>query len=220
LLSRGSSQPAQAVLGLIFLQTWIFVLMTTSGAGAAAIAEDLQHRAFQFFFAKPVTPAQYLGARIGAVAIFAFGVTFGPVLAMILVYTGISHSWGTPEAAVEWIGLTLPALVDCALVAVVTSTIAVALSSLSRSRALTMSAWLVLFIVPPVLAGIVRAISEWPWLGLISLSSLLGVVGDALFKRPPDTDLRWYHALPVLVGLATGAVWLAYARLRRAEVIT
>ena len=200
-------------------ETWIFVLMITIGAGAPAIAEDLTHKAFQYFFAKPVTIAQYLFGRIGATAIFAFTVTFLP--AVLLVALTVLVGAPTSDLRLERMALLLPALLDAVIIALVTSTVSVALSSLSKSRALTMSAWVLLFLVPHVLAGLVSLLGHWDWLYLASLPGVLGILGDALFKQTSaDATVKWFHAAPVAVGLVVGALYLAYERLRRAEVIT
>lgn len=213
----GSLIDSSKILQLLLnVQTWSAVLMISLGAGAAAIAEDLTHRAFQFYFAKPVTPIQYLVGRVSAVAIYGFAFTFIPALFVSVFLVGFSP----PEQRLERAGLILPALLQSGIIAVVIALVSVGLSSLSKSRALTMTAWLLLFIVPHVIAAIVALIGDWPWLYLASIPKLIAIVGEALFKIEPEDALRWYHAAPVLAGLAAGAGWLAHYRLGRAEVIT
>ena len=194
---------AEIVRDLFWWQMWLLVPLVTLGAGAAAIAEDLQFKAFQFYFSKPVTPPQYLVGRISAVAFWVFMMTFpGAFLTIILLV-------GTAEADLR-----------LEFMAAVTAAGSVGLSSLSKSRALTMSAWIILLLVPHALGEIVNAVSDWPYILLISIPELLNVVGNALFKVEPENALRWYHAAPVLVGIAVGGTALALHRIRRAEVIT
>jgi hypothetical protein len=207
---------AEAVRDLFSWQIWLFVTMVTIGAGAAAIAEDLQFRAFQFYFSKPVTPPQYLLGRIGAVAFWVFMMTFPGALLLVLVLVGTAPE----ELRLERTGLLLPTIFYSAIIAVVTACGSVGLSSLSKSRALTMSAWIILFLVPHALGAIVNAVSGWPYILLLSLPELLNIVGDALFKIEPETTLRWYHAAPVLALVAAGGTALALTRIRNAEVIT
>lgn len=209
-------QAAGAVRDLFGWQMWLFVTTVTVGAGAAAIAEDLQFKAFQFYFSKPVTPPQYLVGRIGAVAFWVFMLTFPASFLLVLILVGVSP----PELRLERMGLLLPALFYSFVMAVVTACGSVGLSSLSKSRALTMSAWIILFLVPHALGAIVNAVSGWPWILLLSIPELLNVVGDALFKVTPETELRWYHAAPVLAAIAVGGAALALHRIRKAEVIT
>ncbi len=208
--------PAKAVRTLFWWQMWLFVTMVSLGAGAAAVAEDLQFKAFQFYFSKPVTPPQYLLGRLGAVAFWVFMMTFPAGLLLVIEIVGLSP----PETRLERLGLLLPTLFYSLVLAVVTACGALGVSSLSRSRALTMSAWILLFLVPHAVGAIVNAVSDWPWLMLLSIPELLNVVGDALFKIEPDTALRWYHAAPVLAAVTVGGAALALHRIRKAEVIT
>lgn len=197
-------------------QTWLVVSLITLGAGAPAIAEDLTFRAFQFYFAKPVTTVQYFVGRALAVGILVFLVTFVPALLVDVVLVAM-----TPlDHAGEQGALALPCLVYSVLLATVMGTTSVAVSSLNKSRALTMSAWILCFLVPHALAAVVEGIGQWPWLYLGSFTGLLGVVADALFHVETESQLHWYHAVPVLVLLVAGACALTLYRLRRAEVIT
>ena len=103
--------------------------------------------------------------------------------------------------------------------AVVVATASVGMSALSGSRALTMSAWLVLLIIPHVLALIVDAIADWPWLYVLSIWALLSRVGDALFKVESESQLGVWHALPILALYAAGGMAIAWRRIKNAEVI-
>ncbi|MBX3247563.1 MAG: hypothetical protein KF901_10340 [Myxococcales bacterium] len=197
-------------------QLWTFGLMITLGAGASAISEDLSFKAFPFYFAKPVTPPQYLLGRVLAVGIWLFSILFIPGFLLVLILVGAAPEGGRLEA----LGLFLPALIHAGLIATVCAVGSVGVSAFSTSRALTMSAWILLFIVPWVLATIVTEVGEWPWLKLASIPALLAVVGDALFKVSRDDGLGWYHALPVLAVVVFGGLSLAMRQLRNAEVIT
>jgi len=201
--------------GLYGWYLWVFGLMITLGAGAGAISEDLAHRAFQFYFSKPVTAPQYLAGRVLAVGTWMFVITFAPALLMVVAMVGMSPD----EARLETLGLLIPALIHSTLIAAVTSIASVAVSSFSKSRALTMSTWVLVFVVPYVLGSIVDEVGSWPWLKLLSLPALLGVVGDALFKVNREDSLAWYHALPILAAVVAGGVALSLHRLRRAEVV-
>jgi len=219
LASQGNNLPdlngGQAVHTLTLFQLWPFITMVTLGAGAGVISRDLTHRAFQFYFSKPVTPVQYMLGRTSAVAIWCFFLVWIPSLITIVVLIGTAPA----ELRLEQLGLILPATLDAALIAAVCSTASIGISSLSRSRAFSMSAWLVLLFVPHVLAQIVFAVGDWPWLRLASIPALLSIVGEALYRIEPDSALRWYHALPLLLGITGASVALAMHRLRHSQVI-
>ncbi len=198
-------------------ETWFVVSLVTLGAGAAAIAEDLTFKAFQFYLAKPVTRLQYLAGRIAAVAIILFAITFLGGLLIVVIATVTA----TPDQRVADLGLVAPTLAYSIILALFMAPASVAVSSLSPSRALTMSAWALLFVVPHVIASIVDTISHgsFPWLYLTSFTGLLATIADALFKVEGESALRWYHAAPILFGLALLGVYGAHHRLERVEVI-
>lgn len=202
---------------LFTAETWFVVSLVTLGGGAGAIAEDLTFKAFQFYFSKPVTAVQYLLGRIGAVAFFIFALVFGGSLLVVMV-AGVT---ATPEHRVEDFLLILPVLAYSLILAVFMSSASVSVSALGASRALTMSAWGLLFVVPHVIASIVDRIAqgEFPWLFLGSFTGLLGTIADALFKVETESELKWFHAAPVLVILVGLGVYAAHARLVRTEVI-
>ncbi len=204
------------VHGLYIWQLWLFISLITLGAGASAIAEDLNFKAFQFYFAKPVTPVQYLISRIGAVSILSFSILVVPGTLLLIAISGTIE----PELRLESVALILPAVLHAAVISVVLAIASVTVSSFSKSRAFTMSGWILVFLVPHVLASIVFEVSDWPWLRLISLPALLEIVGDAVFKIEPSSDLRWFHALPILVAVCAGGLTLSHRRLRDAKVIT
>ncbi len=205
------------IRGLFDAQFWLFVSFITIGAGASVIARDRRFKSFQYYFAKPVTPLQYLSGRVGAVAICVFAVTFIPV-ALIVAETVILAPAGMHYDHAYYI---LPTVLYALLIAAVTASISVGVSALSDSRALTMSAWAMLILIPHVLAWIVYRVADWPWLYLLSIPQLLGTIGDALFLDvEPEMALEWFHAAPVLAVLVGGALALSWDRIRRAEVIT
>lgn len=198
-------------------ETWLIVSMVTTGAGAAAIAEDLTFKAFQFYLSKPVTPVQYLLGRVAAIALLLFAMTFGGGLCVVCI-AGVTAE---PAQRLADFSLIAPTFLYATILSLFMASLSVAVSSLSPSRALTMSAWLLLFFVPHVIAAIVDTISsgDFPWLYLASFTGLLGTVADALFKVESESELQWFHAAPVLIALAALGLWGAHERLRRAEVI-
>ncbi len=212
-----SPDAADWIRSLTGMQFWLFVTVLTLRSGAGVIAEDFTHKAYQFYFAKPVTPVQYLIGRASALALVIFGVIFVPSLLLVFTLAGL----GPEDQVLERLGLALASLLDAALIASSCAILSVAVSAISKSRALTVMAWGVLMFVPTVLAMLVQGIteSEWMWAG--SVPGLVWVIGDALYKTSETWhELRWYHALPVLALLVAGGVYLALHRIRRAEVIT
>jgi hypothetical protein len=211
------SPPAVWLRTITGVQFWFFAAIVTIRSGAGVISEDLTNKAYQFYFAKPLTPIQYLAGRVGALAAFVFGLVFVPTAILALFLMGFG-----PEAErLEHLGLLLPALFDGLLIAVATSVLAVASSALSRSRALTLTAWAMILFVPFALAYLVEGIGDVEWVFALSLPGELWSIGDALYKVDGTWDhLRWFHTAPVLAAAVAGAGYAALQRISRAEVIT
>lgn len=197
------------------LQTWFFVGLTGLLVGSTAIAEDLQAHAFPFFFAKPLTPAQYLLGRVLAVATLVFLLVFLPGTIVVLGFAGSAPV----EMRAESAGFLLPVIAVSLLVAAVVATTSVALSATTRNRTITMSLWVVIWIVPKVIASVVRLATGSAWLDLTSLPGMLGIVGDALLGRSEGALLSWHWALLALVVYSASATVFALHRLERAEVV-
>jgi len=211
------SPPAVWLRTLTGVQFWFFASIVTIRSGAGVISEDLNNRAYQFYFAKPVTPFQYLAGRAGALALVVFLLVFVPSAILVLIMMGT----GPEGEQLERLGLLLPALFDAVSIAVSMSVLSVATSALSRSRALTLTAWALVLFVPFTLGYLVEGIGNYEWVFAFSLPGQLWSVGDALYKVDGTWDeLRWFHTAPVLVASVAGAGYAALSRIRRAEVIT
>lgn len=213
---------SRVIASLFWAEMWFYVSLMTIGGGSSAIADDLTHRAFQFFFSKPVTPATYLIGRISALGIWLFAISYIPAVLLAVALA----AYGPREDILQTLGLILPITVFAVVLAGVMSAASIGVSAMSKNRALTTSAWIAAFIVPHVVASVVDGVARatgneagWPWLYLASITALLETVRDALFKIDTESTLEWYHAAPVLALLTVGAVWAALTRLRRAEVI-
>src|SRR5690606_32588129 len=138
------------------------------------IAEDFTNRAYQFYLAKPVTPLQYIAGRALALALFLFSLVAIPTVLLTIVLAVV----GPQDRLVEHIGLLLPAVLDAAIISVSCAVLSIAISALSKSRALTMMAWGVVLFVPAVLASLIEGMTEHEWGWAASPAGLLWVIGD------------------------------------------
>lgn len=211
------SPPAEWMRELTGAQFWLFAVPITLRSGANVIAADLNNKAYQFYFAKPVTATQYLVGRAAALAIFIFGVIFLPTMFLTFVFMGT----GPDDQVLERFGLLLPALLDALLISVALSVLAIGISAMSKSRALTLTAWIVVLVVPSALGSLVEAIAEVEWAWAISVPGLLWSLGDGLYKVGEDwAQLKWFHSAPLLLAMCFAAGYFAYQRVTKAEVIT
>jgi hypothetical protein len=213
----GSEDPGIFSRPFVAFQIFFFLSIVTLRSGAGVIAEDFTNKAYQFYFAKPVTQTQYLLGRIGALAIFMWALIGPPTC----IFVFITAALGPEDMVWQRTGLIFPALFDTLIISVTCALLSVAVSAMSKSRALTMTAWAVLLFVPLVLATLVEGLTQSEWMHLASLPSLLWIIGDGLFRIETSWEtVSWYHAAPVLAILCGGAAYLTWWRIRQAEVIT
>ena len=210
----------EAWLGnLLHVQWLLFVFPISLFAGAGAIAYDLENNAFAYLFAKPVTPAQYVFGRVGAVFVLCTTVSTLPMVVLGLVLTMFRAEQGT-EAVVAAVSSAAYAGAASLAISLFMATIAVGLSALSRSRTLTLSAFTVLLVVPLGMAWLTTQVAEWPWVKLASPVSSMSLLVDAcLGLLPEDSPVRVMHVIPTILGLTLGGLALAYRRVREVEII-
>ncbi len=205
------------VFGVLRWQAWLFASLVALGAGAGAVSGDLGSRALVFYLARPVTREQYLLARVGAVGSWCFVLLFVPGGLLVLLAMGLAP----PELRGAELSLIVPTAAFALLVAAVFASVSVGLSALSSSRATTMTAWLLVFLVPEVLGALVESITGVPWVRLLSLPTLLVAVGEPLFRlEGAPQGIQWFHALPVLLAASVGGLWGAWRRLGQVEVVS
>jgi hypothetical protein len=208
--------PVSFVRSVFDWQVWFFAFLVTLSAGSGAIAQDVRTRAFQYYFAKPVTPGQYAFGRMWPLGELVFLLVFAPPALLTMLGAGFA---ATNETRLEMLGLLFPTAGYALLVAVVLAVTSVATSAFGRSRALTMSTWAAVFFLPHVVALIVQAVSHSDWMRLLSIPSCLGIVGDALFRRAPGPTVRWFHALPALAAWTIAGAYLVRRRLADVETV-
>lgn len=213
----GDAFGADLVLSSMNTQLMFVVLMTLAW-GAGTIAADARGRVMQFYFAKPVTTRSYLLGKIIPLAIYCSAISLLPALLMVVLEAVVLRSY---DLWASRLALALPAALYAALVGAALSTCAVAMSSLSRSRLLTLSFWAAALFIPMAVAWVVelatRGEVDWPYLA--SLLSMVDVLGRAIFRLEAEGQIQWYHAIIVVLGLCVGSVFLMRYRLSRPEVI-
>lgn len=196
-------------------QLWLFGTLIALGAGAGTVARDSAQRVFPFFFAKPVSPAQYVAGHVAAVFTWAFGLVYVP----LFLFGGFIAATVGSELRFSAAGLVLAAVPYSVVVAGAIAATSVGLSSLSKSRAFTMTTWAMGFLVPTVAAWLVEELIEWPWLGLLSLPRLCEVLGDALFKVDASDSIQPWQAAVMLLLWIAGSIGVALRQVRRVEVV-
>jgi hypothetical protein len=206
---------AQNFVNNLYHFTFLLAVIMTLVAGGGAVADDARAGGFQFYFARPITHAQYLAGKLLGVGLAVAMVSALPIVLLALLELAVAPS----GAALVLLGkATLQGLLAATTLASVT----VALSSLLRRRGLVQAAMAGVIFLPWVLGASFRDFTRTPWPALGSIAIHLGAVGQWLFDRPNDLGDRamppWL-ALVMLAAFCVASVWVALRQLRRAEVI-
>jgi hypothetical protein len=199
----------------LYLPTSPLALIMALRAGGGAIADDARAGAFQLYFARPLTHAQYLAGKLVGVGILVAIVSAVPGILLALLQVTLTGTWASlllvGKAAL--LGLAVAASLSC---------VVVALSSLIRRRGLVQAALAAVIFLPWVVGSSFRDFTRTPWPALASLPTHLGALGQWLFNRPNDIGSRAMPpaiAVVMLAAICAGAIWVALRQLRRAEVI-
>ncbi len=221
LASKGAEiHPDPAGDSLAFLarlQIVIFATLVTLGGGATAIVDDKRARAFAFFFAKPVTPRHYVIGRVVASGTFVLLVT-APILTL---YAAVLVATGPQADRLDQIGLVIASFLHCTVVAIVLGAASVAISSLGTSRAVNMTSWALLLVVPASIAAVFASPNQLSWPALLSLPHMLFQIGDAFYKAQSQQHAAqlWLSVL-ILAIVGFASVWQIHRAVQNVEVIS
>lgn len=184
--------------------------------GPGLVAEDRRANALELYFSRPITRADYLFGKAGALFCFLLSVTLAPNLMLWLVegamspeYKGFTENWIYPLQALGYDGLI------CA----VSTLLVLAISSMTRSTGMGTTYWLVLFFGSNLLGGALSRLLDNRSLSVLSFIHTNNAVCREIFGMPPDIHgPRFGAALFVLLALAAGSFVLLWKRLRGSEV--
>jgi ABC-2 type transport system permease protein len=205
--------PEVSIVGVLVdaTGTMLLAFLLALFAGGGAVADDARAGAFQFYFARPVTKAQYLVGKLVPLLTMVGFVTIVPGVLLALLRLAL-----LPTASEVAHNLyLLPAALDVGVLeALALATPALAISASSRRRGYVQGAYATAFLLPWILGGIFVRVTRSPWPALLSIPAHLDSVAHWLFRIPPALEdpplLPHWLSLGVLVAIA--AVSLAYLR--------
>lgn len=207
---------SKVILSLQQAVFWVSATLISLGAGSTAVAHDSTHKLFYFYFSKPVSKAQYIFGRVGAVALLiAEGMFIIGVLGLLMLLAVTKHS------ELVSVGLLfIPLFVYTQVVGLVMGLFSVVVSSLHRSKGVTISLWLLVLFLPHMAGAIVGLGSKSNVGYALSLPKLFEWIGNALFGIKSDGTLGWVYAVVALLVLCAASTVLLRTRLNRVEVVT
>ena len=217
-LNLGILSPSVETFRQFFELQEVFVLFVTVYVGSGMIANDRRSNALQIYLSKPLTRAEYVAGKLGALLFFLLLVTLVTALALLVLQVMFSGS-------LTFIGENLflvPAITLYALVEALLSAFAMlALSSLSTSARYTAMIYTGVVLFSGVLFEVLRNISngslELVWL---SFRANLNQLADVIFLLPPRYESPWMVSVLAVATLIGVSVAVLKRRVRGVEVVT
>jgi ABC-2 type transport system permease protein len=198
------------------IQVGFGILLSIFG-GAGLIANDLRTGAILVYLSRPLSRRDYVIGKLSVLLALNLSVTLVPALVLYAVGLALSPSQYA-QWQLLWIG---PAIVlhGCVL-SLVVSLIALAVSALSRSARIAGIGFFGLLTGLDMVRGVLRAMLREPATALVSVTSDLRVLGNALFGIEDGAlDVHWGLAALVLVFVSLACLAVLRARVRAVEIV-
>ena len=205
------------LFGEFLNQQMVFTLFLTVFGGAGLIANDLRTGAILVYLSRPLDRRDYILGKLGVLMTLNLSVTLVPGLFLYLIALSLAPAQFA-KAELAWIA---PAIVlHSVVISLVTSLVALAVSSLSKSARVAGIGFLVLMVGLELARTITYAMYSWPQALLFSFRSSMQAVGNAVFGiTARGMNLPWMQPALVLVLVAIGCLLILRARVRAVEIV-
>jgi ABC-2 type transport system permease protein len=198
-------------------QQSVFTLFLTVFGGAGLIANDLRTGAILVYLSRPLTRRDYVLGKLGVLLSLNLSVTLLPALLLYAITIALA-----PEQFLKWeLAWLGPAILGHSLViSLVTSLVALAVSSLSRSARVAGLAFFGLLMGLELVRGILRAVYDRPESLLVSLQASMHAVGNAMFGITSRAfDIPWAQPALVLAAACLACLAVLRSRVRAVEIV-
>ncbi|MDX1632271.1 MAG: hypothetical protein R3234_10440 [Thermoanaerobaculia bacterium] len=172
-------------------------------SGGTLISEDLKDNALPLYLSRPIGRVEYVGGKLAVLAFLGSAVTWIPLGLLILLQTSLEGlGW-----LLEHPRIPLALFVGSWIVILVLGFVCLAMSALLRAKAAAEGAFLSVFLLTPLLAGVINETLDTDLGQLLNVRKLVEAVDRALFGLEPFPELGTIPAtiaLLVLVGVCVG----------------
>ena len=195
----------------------VFAFFVTVFVGAGLIAADRRAHALQVYLSKPVSRAEYIGGKLGILAVFLALVTLAPALLLVIVHMALAGDatlvTGEPRV--------LPAIVLASFLRIAVPALTMlALSSLSTSPRYVALMYTGVVFSSEAMYAVLTFVTGSTGVAWVSITRNFEVLTDLLFGQEARYDTPPLVAALVLVGLCAVAVSIIDRRVRGVEVVS
>jgi ABC-2 type transport system permease protein len=132
-----------------------YLLLFVAATAPDVICPDRRQRVLPLIFARPMTGADYVAAKVGAIAAIVFGFGFVPQVVLFVGQMLVARD-GALDYFVDNTDILWKVPVSVAILAIYFAAVGVAISSLAARRVVAAVAILALFLVTSVVSAILR----------------------------------------------------------------
>lgn len=205
------------LFGEFLSQQTVFTLLLSIFGGAGLIANDLRTGAILVYLSRPLTRRDYVLGKLGVLMALNLSVTLLPALLLYAIALSLAPDQFL-KWELAWIGPAI--LAQSLIIALVTSLVALAVSSLSKSARVAGLGFFGAFIGLELVRGVLRAAYDRPESVLVSFQASIQAVGNALFGiHARAFDVPWPYPAAVLALVATGCLLVLRSRVRAVEIV-
>lgn len=195
----------------------VFAFFVTVFVGAGLIAADRRAHALQVYLSKPISRAEYIGGKLGILAVFLALVTLAPALLLVIVHMALAGDatlvTGEPRV--------LPAIVLASFLRIAVPALTMlALSSLSTSPRYVALMYTGVVFSSEAMYAVLTFVTGSTGVAWVSITRNFEVLTDLLFGQEARYDTPPLVAALVLVGLCAVAVSIIDRRVRGVEVVS
>ena len=198
-------------------QQLTFNILLTIFGGSGLIANDLRTGAILVYLSRPLTLRDYVLGKVCTLLALNLSVTLVPALLLYAIALALA-----PEQFLKWdLAWIAPAAVALSfIISLVLSLVGLAISSLSRSARVAGIAFVGMLLGLNIASTVIRALFDRPEAALLSLSTNLKAVGNAMFGVV-DRALTLHVAYPagLLLLVSVGCLLVLRSRVRAVEIV-
>lgn len=162
----------------------VFPMILTLLVGPDLISQDLRFNAIPLYLSRPVRRFEYFLGKLGVIAAYLSAATVGPVL--LAFAAGFAFSLD-PRVVVDTARVLAGSLAFAVIVVLSAGLLMLAFSSLSRNSRYVAAMWLGFWFVSSMASGVLQATVGAEWCPLVSYTTNLNRVRDALL----DAETSW-----------------------------
>jgi len=190
-----------------------FVMILVIFAGAGLISKDKKFGAFQIYFSKPVSWADYVAGKAGVIAFYTGLVTFVPAVVLFVLKALMSAD---SAFLAEYYWIPFSAAAHFAIVVLTYGGLILALSSLGKGARFAGIGFFAIL----GLTGLAKEIlSSVPEAGAVSIGFDIEQITRYLFGRPLSSGVPVWIAALVLAGVVATSLLVLRRQVKGTEVV-